>query len=175
MEKLRTVVTGIFGILLAASLVAITENFKELLRYWSGNTLLVRIFDKLLPAQWHATLSWKYLRSPWWPWLLFGLSGGFASALWLTDLFTPTQSHIGAPLQLGWEWKGLAGMSWGYGMPAPIYLYSVADNIYATDFFVRGMNVSDISIKLDDACRRRPAGVFLCSLRQTISGWPPTR
>jgi hypothetical protein len=31
-----------------------------------------------------------------------------------------------------------------------IYLNSVADNIYATDFFVQGMNVTDKEIKLDD-------------------------
>jgi hypothetical protein len=158
METIRTVVTWIFGILSIAALLALTENFKELLKQWGGNTLLVRIIDKLLPVSWHNTLSWKYLRALWWLWLIFGVSGGVAIALWLTPFLSASSSSTYSedrPTGIrdhhhgGTEFKGLGGMQWGLATPAPVYLYSVADNIYATDFFARGMNVTDQEITLD--------------------------
>jgi hypothetical protein len=83
--EFRTVVTWIFGVLLAGGLWAITQNFNELLKRWGGNTLLVRILDSVLP-QWPQRLSWRCLRELWWLWWIFGLTGGIALALWLTPL-----------------------------------------------------------------------------------------
>jgi hypothetical protein len=47
--EFRTVVTWIFGALLAGGFWAITQIFNELLKRWGGNTLLVRILDSVLP------------------------------------------------------------------------------------------------------------------------------
>jgi len=93
MEIIRTVVTWIFSIVLAAGVLALTENFKEFLKRWGGNTRLVRIIDKIVPAKWQEALSWKYLRVLWWLWLIIGLSSGFASAVRLTDFLTPSHSQ----------------------------------------------------------------------------------
>jgi hypothetical protein len=93
-----------------------------------------------------------------WLWLIFGLGGGFVLALLTTPFLDLGASihpeepstgirdhHHGST-----TFKSLAGMQWGLAVPAPIYLYSVTDNIYATDFFMPGMNVTDNEIKLDD-------------------------
>ena len=107
---------------------------------------------------WTENLRWERLRELWWVWFVFGFAGGLALALWLTT-FVPL-SQLAQPDDLptgirdhyhgSTTFKGLAGMSWGLASPAPIYLYSDADNIHATDFFARGINVSDHEIRLKD-------------------------
>jgi hypothetical protein len=61
--EIRTVVTWIFGILSAAGLVAVAENYKEWLKLSGVNTLLVRVVDKILPTQLQKRLSWQYLHT----------------------------------------------------------------------------------------------------------------
>ena len=86
--EIRTVVTWIFAVLLGAGFVAVTENYKEWLKQSGGNTLLVRIVDKILPSKLQERLSWKYLRTMWWCWLIFGI----VLALWLTPFLTNLQT-----------------------------------------------------------------------------------
>jgi hypothetical protein len=86
--SIRGIVTTIFGLLTAGFVVAFTENYKELLKKWHGNTLLVRACDKLLAAEWQNALRWERLRGLWWLWCIFGLNGGIALALWLSPLLT---------------------------------------------------------------------------------------
>jgi hypothetical protein len=89
METLRTVVTwvvtSIFGILATCFVLALSENFKELLKQRGATTFLVRLWDAL-PKKWRDEWRWELLRGLWWLWSIFGLSGGVALALWLTPL-----------------------------------------------------------------------------------------
>jgi len=90
--EIRTVVTWIFGILSAAGLVAVAENYKQWLKRSGGNTLLVRVVDKILPTQLQKRLSWQYLHTAWWCWTIFGLGGGIVLTLWLTPFLTNLQT-----------------------------------------------------------------------------------
>jgi hypothetical protein len=65
--------------------LALTENFKELLKQRGATTFLVRLWDAL-PKKWRDEWRWERLRQLWWLWSVFGLSGGVALALWLTPL-----------------------------------------------------------------------------------------
>jgi hypothetical protein len=87
---LRGVLTWIVGIVVLAFGLAVTENVKELYKQRGVNTLLIRLLDKL-PTELQDTLRWSYLRMLWWVWLIFGLSGGIALALWLAPfiIFAP--------------------------------------------------------------------------------------
>jgi hypothetical protein len=58
---------------------------KELLKQRGINTLFVRLLDAL-PKKLQNTFRWERLRSLWWLWSIFGLSGGVALALWLTPV-----------------------------------------------------------------------------------------
>jgi hypothetical protein len=105
METLRTVVTwvgtSIFGILAACLVLALTENFKELLKQWGATTFLIHLWDAL-PKNWRDALRWERLRALWWLWSIFGLSGGVSLALWLTPQIlgptSPTPSRTQAPV-----------------------------------------------------------------------------
>jgi hypothetical protein len=153
----RSLGTWIFGVLMAVIVLVLTENFKELIKQRGGNTLLVRWLDRL-PKSWQNWLSWQRLHGLWWLWLVFGVSGGFAISLWLTPFLSLGSSIHSEEPSTGIRdhhhgsttFKGLAGMQWGLTGPAPIYLYSSADDIYVTDFFIRGMNVTNNEIKIDD-------------------------
>lgn len=100
METLRSVVTwkwvvtSIFGILTAIFILGLTENIKELLKQRGINTLLIRLLD-VLPTTLQNTFRWERLRSLWWLWSIFGISGGVALALWLTPVVVghPTNSE----------------------------------------------------------------------------------
>jgi hypothetical protein len=96
METLRSVVTwpsvitwlfwsvaSIFSLLSALFVLALTENLKELLKQRGINRLLVRTLDKLPTLQ--TNLRWERLRGLWWLWLIFGVSGGAAFGLWITQ------------------------------------------------------------------------------------------
>jgi hypothetical protein len=126
---LRAAATWLFGVFVTAlALPLISANVRELARQRGWDTFLVRWWDAL-PEQWRDELRWERLQGLWWLWYIFGLSGGVALALWLTPFLS-----LGLPIlpneppslidrhRGGGHWKGLAGMSWGIGNPAPIYL-----------------------------------------------------
>jgi hypothetical protein len=59
---IRGVVTTIFGLLATGFLIALTENCKELLKKWHGNTLFVRGWDKLVAIEWQNALRWERMK-----------------------------------------------------------------------------------------------------------------
>ena len=96
METLRHIVawvaTSLLGIIAADFLLAITENFKELLKQRRTNTLLVRLLDTI-PQNWQDKLRWHRLRGLWWLWSIFGLSAGVALAVWLLPFAQPNHEQ----------------------------------------------------------------------------------
>jgi hypothetical protein len=73
MMNLRAAATSVFGfILLAMASGLISANVRKLADRHGWDNFLVR---------WAEELRWERLRSLWWLWLIFGLSGGVALAL----------------------------------------------------------------------------------------------
>jgi hypothetical protein len=153
METLRTgvtwVVTSIFGILATCLVLALTENFKELLKQWGATTFLIHLWDAI-PKNCRDALRWERLRALWWLWSIFGLSGGVTLALWLTPQIL-SQAEQGANyLVVGpdpWEGSPLA-IAWrGAQLREPVPNVPLA-KYYR--FIVNARNIGDAPIKLKD-------------------------
>jgi hypothetical protein len=91
METVTWAATSIFAILSAGFLLALSENFIELLKQRGGNQILVRLLDAL-PKKLQDNFRWERLRGLWWLWSIFGLSGGVALALWGTPMIVRPQA-----------------------------------------------------------------------------------
>jgi hypothetical protein len=82
---LRAAAIGLFGFIvttLAAGLIS--ANVRKLASEHGWDNGLVHLWDKL-PEKFR-DLSWERLCRLWWLWLIFGVSGGVALALWLMPL-----------------------------------------------------------------------------------------
>lgn len=78
---LRAAANSVFGVLifviLAMATGLISANVRKLADKYGWDNVLVHGTDKL---------RWERVRTLWWLWSIFGLSGGITLALWLTPL-----------------------------------------------------------------------------------------
>jgi hypothetical protein len=84
---LRTVATTLFGLLIFIIGSFFSANVRKLASERGWDKGLVLLWDRL-PAKLRDQLRGERLLGLWWLWFIFGVSGGFALALWLPLIST---------------------------------------------------------------------------------------